>query len=384
MAGNVISQLTTPGAPPYFGDSKRLASLDAFRGLTIVGMILVNSPGDWDIAYAPLKHASWNGITLADVIFPFFLFIVGVSIVLAYTRRLREKLPRRKIVIKIFKRTLLIFAIGLLLNMGQDGFQHLRITGVLQRIAIVFFVAVLLFLYTEIRTQIILGSAILVTYWLALWLVPVPGTGAGIMEPGSNLAAWVDSILLPGRMYQGTWDPEGILSTFPAIVTAITGMVAGRILISRNPAEKKLVILFSLGFLLFLAGGAWNWVFPLNKNLWTSSFVLFTSGLAMMALAAFIWVVDVLEYKKWCEVFVIFGTNAITAYVLHGLLKAPFILINVGGPGEERNIMGAFMERVTGFGVPDQLASLSWALLFTSLCFVPVWLLYRKKIFIRV
>jgi predicted acyltransferase len=204
------------------------------------------------------------------------------------------------------------------------------------------------------------------------------------MEPGRNLAAWVDSILLPGRMYQGTWDPEGILSTFPAIVTSITGMVAGRILISRNPAEKKLVILFSLGFLLFLAGGAWNWVFPLNKNLWTSSFVLFTSGLAMMALAAFIWVVDVLEYKKWCEVFVIFGTNAITAYVLHGLLKAPFILINVGGPGEERNIMGAFMERVTGFGVPDQLASLSWALLFTSLCFVPVWLLYRKKIFIRV
>lgn len=378
------SILAGPGEPPYFGKAKRLSSLDAFRGFTILGMILVNSPGDWDIAYSPLKHAEWNGATFADVIFPFFLFIVGVSIVLAYTRRLRENESRRKIMLKILQRTILIFGIGLLLNLGQDGFGNLRITGVLQRIAVVFFFGVLLFLYTGFRTQIILGSAILMLYWLAMKLVPVPGIGTGILEPGQNLAAWIDTQWLPGRMFRETWDPEGILSTLPAIVTCITGMVAGRIIISAQAPEKKLVLLFMAGFLLFLSGGIWNWFFPLNKNLWTSSFVLFTSGLAMMALAGFIWMVDVLGHRRWSNLFIVFGTNAITAYVLHGLLKAPFILINVGGPGKELNMMGAYMEAMRQTGLPDKLASLTWAVLFTLLCFVPVYLLYRKRIFIRV
>jgi len=369
---------------PWFGDSKRLASLDAFRGFTILGMILVNSPGDWDIAYGPLKHADWNGLTFADVIFPFFLFIVGVSIVMAYTKRLEASAPRNKIILKIIKRTLIIFAIGLFLNAAEVGFTDIRIMGVLQRIAIVFLVCVILFLYTGWRTQLAIGSAILVLYWLAMYLVPVPGVGVGVVEPGQNLAAWIDTQLLPGRMFEGSWDPEGILSTFPAIVSCITGMFTGYLIISRISQERKLIWMCFAGFLLLILGSICNWFFPLNKNIWSSSFVLFTSGLAMMALACFIWIIDVQGYKKWSRIFIIFGTNAITAYILHGILKSPFILIPVGDSVEPRNLMAAFMNGLIEIGIPVELASFTWAILFTALCFFPVWALYARKIFLKV
>lgn len=361
---------------------ERLISLDAFRGFTIAAMIVVNDPGgSHHDAYPPLRHADWNGITPTDFIFPFFIFIVGVSIVLSYTKQQAWGVPRGKMVGKILKRSLIIFALGVFLNLFPDfNFAEIRIPGVLQRIALVFLACALLFLYTGRKTQAWLSGIILVGYWLLMTLVPVPGYGEPVLEPGRNLAAWLDDILIPGSMYQGTWDPEGVLSTFPSIVTGITGMFAGYLLLSSRTVERKIIWLFFAGFVAYTLGNAWNWFFPLNKNLWTSSFVLYTSGLAAMVLAAFYFFIDELGYRKWTAPGVIFGSNAITAYVIAGLLPAPLYLSF--GSGESINSL--FMNGLTGLGLSHPLASLLWALGFCLLCYIPIYFLYRKRVFIKV
>ncbi|HYH57058.1 MAG TPA: heparan-alpha-glucosaminide N-acetyltransferase domain-containing protein, partial [Anseongella sp.] len=266
---------------------QRLISLDAFRGFTIAAMIIVNDPGGaHHEAYAPLQHAAWNGITPTDFIFPFFIFIVGVSVVLSFTRQQAGGLPRGKMAGKILKRSAIIFALGVFLNLFPDfNFAETRLPGVLQRIALVFLACAFLFLYTSRRVQAGLAALLLVGYWLLMTLVPVPGYGEPLLEPGKNLAAWLDSLLIPGTMYQGTWDPEGVLSTFPAVATGITGMLAGHLLLSSRSREQKIVWLFFAGFIAYALGNVWDWFFPVNKNLWTSSFVLYTSGLAAMTLA---------------------------------------------------------------------------------------------------
>lgn len=361
---------------------ERLISLDAFRGFTIAAMIVVNDPGgSHHDAYPPLRHADWNGITPTDFIFPFFIFIVGVSIVLSYTKQQAKGVPRSRMVGKILKRSLIIFALGVFLNLFPDfNFAETRIPGVLQRIALAFLACALLFLYTTRRTQIWLGAVTLVAYWLLMTLVPVPGYGEPLLEPGKNLAAWLDSILIPGTMYQGTWDPEGVLSTFPSIVTGITGMLAGYLLLSDKTRERKIIWLFFGGFLAYALGNVWNWFFPINKNLWTSSYVLYTSGLAAMVLAAFYFFIDVLGYIRWTKPGVIFGSNAITAYVIAGLL--PALLYFSFGSGESINSL--FMNGLTGMGWPPPFVSLLWALGFCLICYIPVYFLYKKKIFIKV
>lgn len=296
--------------------SKRLISLDAFRGFTIIGMIIVNTPGSWENVFPSLRHADWNGHTPTDLVFPFFLFIVGVSIVLAYTKRLKIKAPKGELVKKIIKRSILIFAFGLALNLIGSNFEHFRIPGVLQRIAIVFLVCSLLFLFTSLRTQIWTGVVLLVGYYLMMMLVWVPDVGAGILLPGKNLAAWIDSLTIPFFLYQETWDPEGLLSTLPSIATGITGMLAAYIVISERKIEDKVIMLFVFGFFMTIVGEIWGWVFPINKNIWTSSYVLYTSGLASLTWAFLIWIMDMKGNKKWAQFGVIFGTNAITAYVL--------------------------------------------------------------------
>jgi predicted acyltransferase len=203
-------------------------------------MIVVNDPGSWEHIYWPLRHADWHGITITDFVFPFFLFIVGVSIVLSTHKQIAAGADKKKMRKKIWIRSIKIFALGLLLNLFPEfNFAELRIPGVLQRIAIVYLASALIFLSTDWKAQLKIAAALLVGYWLAMMLIPVPGLGAGVLEPGQNLAAWIDSMLMPGKMWQGTWDPEGILSTLPAIATGISGMLAGQLLKQDMSIEKS-------------------------------------------------------------------------------------------------------------------------------------------------
>jgi predicted acyltransferase len=358
----------------------RLISLDFLRGATIAGMIIVNTPGSWSHVYPPLLHAKWHGTTATDLVFPFFLFIVGVSIVLAYTKRLKSGADKKSLIKKVVWRSLKIYLLGLFLNLFPEfDFANLRYTGVLPRIAIVFLACSLIFLYSDWKTWAKIGLITLVVYWITMVTIPVPGQENISLEPGQNLAAWIDSILLPGRKWQGTWDPEGLLSTFPAIVTGITGMLAGMLWIIKNDPYKKIVYLFSFGFAMFLAGNIWDWFFPINKNLWTSSYVLNTSGLACMAFAASIYLIDILGIKGWTKPGVVFGSNAISAYVLHGVLISLFV-IKFG----DSSIKESFMNGLTNIGMAAKLASLLWALLYCFLCYIPIWILYKRKIFIKV
>ena len=358
----------------------RLASLDAMRGFTIAAMIMVNYPGTWDHVYAPLLHAEWNGITPTDLIFPFFLFIVGVSIALAYSKRLEKDVAKSEMHKKIVIRSLKIFAVGMFLNLIPDfNFADLRWTGVLHRIAIVFFVCAFLFLHTNWKTQVWIGAVALIGYWLAMTLIPTPGLGKVSLDPGANLAAWVDTHFLPGKKWQGTWDPEGLLSTIPAIVTGITGLLAGRLLFSKLSPNEKSNYLMAWGVLLLIVGYLWSLFFPINKNLWSSSYVLVTSGAAALFLGAFYFLVDVLGKKKGTAIGIVFGANAIAVYVLADLLSLIFYRMPMGA--ESLNVH--FVNGLASAGIQPELASWAYALLFVAINFIPALWLYRKKIFIK-
>ena len=395
--------------------SSRLISLDVFRGLTIAAMIVVNDPGDWNHVYAPLLHADWHGITPTDLVFPFFLFIVGVSIVLAYTKRLQANVEPKSMLAKIFRRTGIIFALGLFLALfpGFD-FGNLRIPGVLQRIAIVFLACSLLFLYTDWRRQMQIGIILLAAYWLLMAVIPVPideviqaalASGqvpakagpldigpiqqlsdqfiAANLEPGTNMEAWVDRHFVPMRLYQKSWDPEGLLSTLPSIVTGILGMLTGKLLIADMERTRKVLWLMMGGFLAMMVGIVWDWFFPFNKNLWSNSFVMYTGGMGAMTLAALYWFIDVLGYDRGTYVGKVFGANAITVYVLHGILWRVFDI--TFGRGEAVwSLKSAYMDMWFFFGTSPKMVSLIWALTYTAICFVPIWILYRRKIFIKI
>ena len=360
--------------------NKRLLSLDAFRGFTIAATIVVNFPGSWSHVYPPLLHARWHGMTPTDLIFPFFLFIVGVSIALAYTKLLNRGVSRRAIYRKILFRTFKIFLVGLLLNyIHHFDLSQLRYAGVLQRIAIVFLAVSLLFLHTRWKTQLITGGLILVAYWLAMVLIPTPGYDKAMLEPGINLAAWVDSQLLPGKMWQGTWDPEGILTTFPAIATGIMGMLTGKLILSEMGEEQKVIWMFFLGTIAAIAGYVWSWFFPLNKNLWTSSYVLVTGGLAMILLAASLFRVDMQNKTGIARIGIIFGSNAITIYVLADILGFVFYGTPIGGS----TLNTYFVDLAELTLLSPEFMSLLYALLYVGILFIPAWWLYKKKIFIK-
>lgn len=359
---------------------KRLISLDAFRGFTIAAMIMVNYPGSWSHVYKPLLHADWHGITPTDLIFPFFIFIVGVSIALAYTKRINAGVPKGPMHRKIVIRSIKIFVVGIILWLiPKFDFETIRYAGVLQRIAIVFLICALLFLNTKWKTQVIIGVSILVLYWLAMVFIPTPGYGKPMLEPGVNLAAWIDSKFLPGYMWQKTWDPEGILSTFPAVVTGITGMLAGHLILSKMNQERKVIMLFSFGFFAFIIGYWWHFVFPINKNIWTSSFVLVTSGLAAMVLAVSIYFVDMLGRKRLTKPGIIFGSNAIAVYVLADLWALLFY--NLKFDGSSLNVHFLNMFETAGWSL--KFGSFLYSVLFICFNFIPAWILYRKKIFIK-
>jgi predicted acyltransferase len=360
--------------------TSRLTSLDAMRGFTIAAMILVNYPGNWEFIYEPLEHAKWNGLTPTDLIFPFFLFIVGVSIALSYTKLLEKGTSKNELYKKIIFRSLKIFAVGVFLSMlpSFDIF-NIRITGVLQRISIVFLVCSFIFLNTSFKVQAWLGGVILILYWLAMTLIPTPGVGQVMLERGVNLAAWVDSVLLPGRMWEGTWDPEGILSTFPSIVSGITGLLAGYLLLQKRESKEKVILLMVTGLVAVAAGYLWGLTFPVNKNLWSSSYVLVTSGLASLCLGAMYYIVDIRKMTSGTKPGIIFGSNAIAIYFLSDVISYLFYLVPVGSAALNEHFMTTF----TAIGLAPKLVSLLYAMIFVCINFGIAYVLYKKKIFIK-
>lgn len=358
-------------------------SLDIFRGITIATMITVNDPGIEEHVYAPLEHAKWNGITPTDFVFPSFIFIVGVSVALSYSKQVANAVPKGKMIRKTLRRAAIMFVLGVFLSiLPYFDLKELRIPGVLQRISIVYTASVLLFLYTTWKTQARLAAILLIGYCLIMTLVPVPGVGHPVLEPGNNLAAWLDRLVIPGRMWQGTWDPEGVLSTFPAIATGILGLMTGHLLNTKLTPERKSLNLFLGGFTIFALANAWHWFFPLNKNLWTSSFVLYVGGIDAMLLASLYYLIDILGYKKFTGWALIFGSNAIAAY-LTAEFFSDILLFKWGGRQTGANINEWIIGKLLPSGISPELLSFAWALAFTALCFVPIYVLYRKKIFLK-
>ncbi|MFZ0062720.1 MAG: heparan-alpha-glucosaminide N-acetyltransferase domain-containing protein, partial [Pyrinomonadaceae bacterium] len=312
--------------------TERLVSLDVFRGLTIAGMVLVNNPGSWSHIYWPLGHASWHGWTPTDLIFPFFLFIVGVSITLALGPRVGKAEVSRNVYWKIIKRALIIFALGLFLA----GFPYfhlstIRVMGVLQRIALCYLCVALIFLKTNLRKQLIITAALLVGYWLVMTFVPAPGFQPGDYSREGSIASFIDRKILGSHIWsQGKiYDPEGLLSTLPAIATTLLGVIGGDLLRSQRKQYEKVSLLFIAGLGCIIVGWLWNLFFPINKSLWTSSYVLFTGGLAMQFLALCYWLIDMKGYRRWATPFVVFGVNAITLFVGSGLMARLLGLIKV-------------------------------------------------------
>ncbi len=279
--------------------NERLSSLDAFRGLTIAGMILVNNPGSWTHVYAPLRHAEWHGWTTTDLVFPFFLFIVGVSISFSFSRRIEQSMEKPGLYSKLFKRTLILFALGIFLALiPRFNFETLRIPGVLQRIALCYLFASLLFLKTGTKWRSFIVVILLAGYWLTMKLVPVPGYGPGILEYEGNLCAFIDSKLLAGHLYKPGFDPEGILSTLPAVATTLLGTLTGDWLRSSKSVLQKTAGLFTGGIVLALSGLLLHPFFPINKQLWTSTYVIFSAGAALLLLGICYWLIEGVWLKK--------------------------------------------------------------------------------------
>src|SRR5271157_1457669 len=375
---------------PIRSTSPRLYSLDVFRGATIAAMILVNNPGN-DFAYAPLNHAQWNGWTPTDLIFPFFLFIVGVSLTLSFRARVERGESKRKLLLHSLRRGIIISLIGLFLN-GLPLF-HLatwRVAGVLQRIALAYLAAAIITLYTGWRGIAVWIAGLLIGYWVAMRFIPVPGLGLPgadmpINDPNANLAWYLDKLYLPGAMYEKTRDPEGILSTFPAIATALLGVLTGEWLGKSMTAAKKDGAMLGCGAALIVVGQLWGVWFPINKKLWTSSFVLFTAGCALLCLAACYWVNDVkLHRGLWTKPFVIFGTNAIAAYTLADLLSSLLFSLRVHTGRRAVSLQEYIYRHAFGQITPLALGSLLYSLAFVFVCFLPIWWMYRKRIFLKV
>jgi len=376
---------------PSQNGPERLVSLDVFRGATIAGMILVNDAGDWNKTYAPLLHAEWNGWTPTDLIFPFFLFILGVAIPYAFAGRLeRSGGDRGPLHRQIARRTLILLALGLFLNwfpFYTVNWPAARIPGVLQRIAVVYLVAALAWLHLGPRSRMALTLFLLAGYWLAMMLIPVPGHGAGDLSQDGNLAGWLDHLVLGRHTWRkapGPGDPEGILSTVPAIATALLGLFTGDWLRSPRTRREKLMGLLLWGCIGTIAGLVLGLGFPINKNLWTSTYVLFTAGLALLLLAATYELVDRRGWDAWARPFLVFGTNAIVAFFSSTLMAKILYLIHTTDGGETVTLQQWLYHHLFAAWLPDYVASLAWALAFLTLWWGLMTILYRRRVFIKV
>ena len=420
---------------------ERLISLDVFRGFTILLMTIVNNPGSWAAIYPPLAHAEWHGCTPTDLVFPFFIFIMGSAIPFAMPTKQFDYLVFNKIIV----RSLRIFCLGLFLNyfsrielLGLEGisllllrliitfavayallgnfslkiktylvfgifaillilaysqieaFQDVRIPGVLQRIGIVYFFVSLLYLKTNLKTQLLVAASILLGYWLAMGFIPVPGFGAANFEKGTNLAAWLDNLVLEGHLwsYSKTWDPEGILSTLPAIATGIFGMFIGQVLNLQIPKVEIIKKTAIIGIALLITGLLWSIVFPINKSLWTSSYVLYTAGIATICLTLLYWIIDVLNYNKWIKLFLIWGVNPMIVFFFSGIIPRVLSTIKIQNPkiaSEQINLQSYIYNHniVPIFSNPLD-ASLTYALVYAVFWSIILWVFYKNKLIFKV
>lgn len=373
----------------------RLRSLDFFRGATVAAMILVNNPGDWGNIYPPLRHAEWHGCTPTDLIFPFFLFIVGVSIAYAMGSKKRRVDTHKDLIWKALKRALILFSLGIFLALFPEIFteplkaiREVRIPGVLQRIAIVFFISAVIFLKTSERTIFKIFIILLAAYWAMMTFVPVPGEGYPNLEKETNLGAWIDRALLgEDHLWKlsRTWDPEGILSTVPAVATGLFGVLIGGYM-KRNDQESsfKVAWMFSTGLVAVTLGLLWDLQFPINKALWTSSFVLYTGGLATMILALSYWIIDVQGYNRFTKPFVVYGVNAITVFFLSGLIPRIMYMITVTNSDQVKVPLYDYLYAGFQSSLLPINASLAWAISFVLCWLAILWLMYNKKIIIKV
>ena len=420
----------------------RLISLDVLRGLTIILMTIVNNPGDWGNVYAPLLHAEWHGCTPTDLVFPTFLFIVGVSVVLAAP----QKSFYPGTIQKILTRTLRIFCLGLFLSFfskihlfnleglsllgvrlvitvfvvvmlfanynrrlqfyvalfffigmmvlafgGFEDFKNVRIPGVLQRIAIVYLVVSLLYLYTNWITQAVTGIFILLLYWALMTLIPVPGIGEANLAKGTNLAAWLDNYLLPGHLWitSKTWDPEGILSTLPAIATGIAGLLTGTLLTAGSSKIQKVKYLLTGAVFGVITGLIWNLAFPINKALWTSSYVLYAAGLALICLTILYYIIDVKGFSGWTSFFVVFGVNPMFIFFFSGIIPrilSGIKIVNPNDPEHEKITFQTYLYefQITPYFSDPKNASLAYALIYLLFWFIILYILYRNKVIFKV
>jgi predicted acyltransferase len=371
--------------------SGRLISLDVFRGITIAGMILVNNPGTWSKVYPPLLHAPWNGWTPTDFIFPFFLFIVGVAMSLSFSKRIERGDSKSQLYAKIVRRTLIIFAIGFFLNLFPFfNFKEVRIPGVLQRIALCYFFASVIMVEFNKKWQIGWVVFLLGIYWILVKLVPVPGYGAGVLEPKGSLCWYIDSNLLAGHTWNGApapgFDPEGILSTLPAIVTVLFGVFAGDWIRSPREQYEKVSGLFVFGILgLVIAEVLKGWL-PINKNLWTSTYSIFMAGMALIFLAMCYWFIDIKGYKKWGKPFIVFGSNAILVFSLSSLIAKITFTVKWTQPNGKEISLKSFLYNnlFTSWTGNNEFSSLLYPIALLLFWLGIMWILYRKNIFVKI
>jgi predicted acyltransferase len=412
-AGATERDAAPPPTPATPAPRERLLALDVFRGATVAGMLLVNNPGSWGAIYAPLEHAPWHGWTPTDLIFPFFLFIVGITTHLSLGARRARGASDRELVGKILWRGAAIFALGLFLSAFPlfnwrpiagnpdpgfldrvvDQFVNLRVMGVLQRIALAYVFGALLTLRPSMRQQVAIVAALLLGYWALMTLVPVPDSGIPgaqlLSSKDGNLAAWVDRLVLgPRHLWVGAehrWDPEGLLSTLPAIGTVILGVLAGRWIGSPRQLTARIGGLIAAGAVAIVVGLLWGMVFPINKSLWTSSYVVFTAGMAAIALALCLWVIDERRITRWTKPFVVYGVNPMIAFLLSGMVaRLIYSILKVSSGGETMSLQRWIYETFYASWLAPKNASLLFALSFVALFYLLLAALHRRRIYFRV
>lgn len=374
---------------PTLERADRLASLDVLRGLTIAAMILVNNNGDSRFAYWPLLHSPWNGWTPTDIIFPAFLFMVGLSMAFSFPPRLAVADSRMSLLPRILRRTLILIFLGLVVNSFPFFQLHdIRVYGVLQRIALCYFFTSLLMIWSTTWGRVAAAVAALLGYWVMMRYVPVPGFGVPgrdipLFDPYGNIVAYLDRLLLPGHLYgDGTYDPEGLLSTLPAIATTLFGVLTGEWLRTKWTNSTKAAGILAAGITAIILGEIWSHWFPINKRLWTSSYVLLAAGITLVCLAVLFWLIDCAGWKKgWTLPWLAFGTNAITLYVFSELLASTLDSWHISSGITLKQTVFSHI----AYWIPNlSLASLFYSLLFVTVCALLAWWMYRKKIFVKI
>jgi predicted acyltransferase len=368
----------------------RLESLDVFRGLTVAGMILVNNPGDWNETWPPLVHAAWHGCTFADLVFPFFIFILGVAMPFAFSRRVEAGYERRHLYARVLRRAILLFLLGLILN-ATAAFpepESLRIPGVLQRIALVYLAAAFVVLHAGTFGRIVTAVLLLLVHWAVLALVPAGGQGAAWLSVEHNVAGVLDKLVFGRHTLLATGDPEGLLGTLSAIALALFGVLAGQWMRTGQSPARRVTGLAAGGLAAVALGLCWSVVLPFNKSLWTGSFALFTAGLGGLALAASYWVIDVRAIRGWARPFVWLGVNPLATYFLSeltgDLIDRSWLPTLEGRTTVKTWLYWGILRPAAGPWFGERGISLLFAVITVAFWTAVAGLLYRKKIRIQV